>query len=345
MEVDGRIKAYKFVAYSAVTFSVVAVLSVCVTLPMVYNYVHHVRRQMHHEMSFCKGSAKDIWSEVNHLKTVPENMANNRTRRQADSYGAAPVVNPTPNSQCDGCCLPGPPGPSGQLASPVRTASPVLLVFLATPESHQLPLANQSPHRRASLAHKDLPAHPAHQDLLATQDHQAMLASPEPMHHPANPARRDPPDHQERPDHQDQPATPDPQQSASQPPQESPEKPEMLDHPAQPAHLESPERTDSPAQPAPRDHPVPMDHQAPMDSPDPPAHLVLPDHRARRVSAPSTAPSTAVSSSRTEQDDKELQPPALQSTPYALFDQLCLAFIVVHVAVFRSRFTFCTGAF
>jgi hypothetical protein len=54
MEVDGRIKAYKFVAYSAVTFSVVAVLSVCVTLPMVYNYVHHVRRQMHHEMKFCK---------------------------------------------------------------------------------------------------------------------------------------------------------------------------------------------------------------------------------------------------------------------------------------------------
>uniref|UniRef100_A0A1I7Z2V2 Col_cuticle_N domain-containing protein n=1 Tax=Steinernema glaseri TaxID=37863 RepID=A0A1I7Z2V2_9BILA len=54
MEVEGRIKAYRFVAYSAVTFSVVAVLSVCVTLPMVYNYVHHVRRQMHNEISFCK---------------------------------------------------------------------------------------------------------------------------------------------------------------------------------------------------------------------------------------------------------------------------------------------------
>uniref|UniRef100_A0A1I7YC15 Col_cuticle_N domain-containing protein n=1 Tax=Steinernema glaseri TaxID=37863 RepID=A0A1I7YC15_9BILA len=63
MDLEGRIKAYRFVAYSAVTFSVVAVLSVCVTLPMVYNYVHHVRRQMHNEISFCKGSAKDIWSE------------------------------------------------------------------------------------------------------------------------------------------------------------------------------------------------------------------------------------------------------------------------------------------
>ncbi len=56
MDLDTRIKAYKFVAYSAVTFSVVAVLSVCVTLPMVYNYVHHVRRQMNNEITFCKVS-------------------------------------------------------------------------------------------------------------------------------------------------------------------------------------------------------------------------------------------------------------------------------------------------
>uniref|UniRef100_A0A0R3RLJ1 Col_cuticle_N domain-containing protein n=1 Tax=Elaeophora elaphi TaxID=1147741 RepID=A0A0R3RLJ1_9BILA len=52
--VQNRIKAYKFVAYSAVTFSIVAVLSICVTLPMIYNYIHHVRRQMHTEISFCK---------------------------------------------------------------------------------------------------------------------------------------------------------------------------------------------------------------------------------------------------------------------------------------------------
>lgn len=51
---DGRIRCYKFVAYSAATFSVVAVLSVALTLPMVFNYVSHVRRQMQHEISFCK---------------------------------------------------------------------------------------------------------------------------------------------------------------------------------------------------------------------------------------------------------------------------------------------------
>lgn len=63
IDLENRIKAYRFVAYSAVTFSVVAVLSVCVTLPMVYNYVHHVRRQMHNEITYCK--VKKIWSKSN----------------------------------------------------------------------------------------------------------------------------------------------------------------------------------------------------------------------------------------------------------------------------------------
>ncbi|EJW79181.1 hypothetical protein WUBG_09909 [Wuchereria bancrofti] len=54
MESDSRIKAYKFVAYSAVSFSIIAVLSVVISLPMVYNYVAHVRRQMHREINYCK---------------------------------------------------------------------------------------------------------------------------------------------------------------------------------------------------------------------------------------------------------------------------------------------------
>lgn len=54
MDVQSRIKAYRFVAYAAITFSFVAVLSVCITLPMVYNYIRHVRQQMHTEITFCK---------------------------------------------------------------------------------------------------------------------------------------------------------------------------------------------------------------------------------------------------------------------------------------------------
>uniref|UniRef100_A0A914Y0Y3 Nematode cuticle collagen N-terminal domain-containing protein n=1 Tax=Panagrolaimus superbus TaxID=310955 RepID=A0A914Y0Y3_9BILA len=118
-ETDGRIKAYRFVAYSAVTFSIVAVLSVVVTLPMVYNYVNHVRGQMHHEISFCKGSAKDMYVEVNHMKNTPD-VPSNRTARQS-GYDA---VNPAPNLQCEGCCLPGLPGPQGTPGKPGRPGKP-----------------------------------------------------------------------------------------------------------------------------------------------------------------------------------------------------------------------------
>ncbi|KAL3105842.1 hypothetical protein niasHT_026617 [Heterodera trifolii] len=90
VELENRIKAYRFVAYSAVCFSVVSVLSVCVTLPLVYNYVHHVRRSMNNEVNYCKGSAQDIWSEVNQLRHVPTGgAAHNRTARQAAGYGEA----------------------------------------------------------------------------------------------------------------------------------------------------------------------------------------------------------------------------------------------------------------
>ena len=53
-EWEQRCKAYRFVAYSAVAFSVVAILGAATTLPMVYNYVHHVRRAMQNELNFCR---------------------------------------------------------------------------------------------------------------------------------------------------------------------------------------------------------------------------------------------------------------------------------------------------
>ncbi|PAV66471.1 hypothetical protein WR25_22509 isoform B [Diploscapter pachys] len=118
MELESRVKAYRFVAYSAVAFSVVAVLSVCITLPMVFNYVNGVKKTLNSEINFCKFSAKDIWNEVNYIKSAP---AHNRTARQA--YGDEPVVgnvNSGGGGSCSGCCQPGPSGPAGTPGRPGR---------------------------------------------------------------------------------------------------------------------------------------------------------------------------------------------------------------------------------
>ncbi|KAI6188916.1 Col-cuticle-N domain-containing protein [Aphelenchoides besseyi] len=172
MESDGRMRAYKFVAYSAVTFSVVAVLSVVVTLPMVYNYVNHVRRQMHHELSFCKGSAKDISVEVYHMKTTADLPAN-RTARQS-GYGAD--VNPAPS--CDGCCLPGQPGPQG---APGKNGQP------GKPGAPGAPGNPGKAPTAACDVNTPPPCKPDHPDLQEVPETQVRLEpqdAPEPMLHP-----------------------------------------------------------------------------------------------------------------------------------------------------------------
>uniref|UniRef100_A0A8R1IHC0 Col_cuticle_N domain-containing protein n=2 Tax=Caenorhabditis japonica TaxID=281687 RepID=A0A8R1IHC0_CAEJA len=80
MDIDSKIKAYRFVGYAALTFSTIAVLSVCITLPMMYNYIHHTRKTMHHEIVECRAEAKKLWGDVNRIPDMV--MAHNRTARQ-----------------------------------------------------------------------------------------------------------------------------------------------------------------------------------------------------------------------------------------------------------------------
>ncbi|KHJ93438.1 nematode cuticle collagen domain protein [Oesophagostomum dentatum] len=108
MEWQQRCTAYRFVSYSAVAFSIVAILGVATTLPMVYNYVHHVRSAMQNELNFCRSSARNIWSEVGGMR-----VSGNRTARQARFPG-----------QCSECCSGGGAGPAGAPGNPGRPGNP-----------------------------------------------------------------------------------------------------------------------------------------------------------------------------------------------------------------------------
>ncbi|CAJ0580264.1 unnamed protein product, partial [Mesorhabditis spiculigera] len=113
MEIDSKIKAYRFVGYAAIGFSTVAVLSICITMPMMYNYMSHMRKQVGVEMEKCRVQVKDTWTEVYHMGAEPLVMNKTRVARQA--------------SQCEGCCLPGAAGPQGtpgKPGRPGRTGSP-----------------------------------------------------------------------------------------------------------------------------------------------------------------------------------------------------------------------------
>lgn len=51
---DCRERAYKIVVYSAISFSFIAIFSVCLTLPIVYNFIVHIQLQSKHDLNYCK---------------------------------------------------------------------------------------------------------------------------------------------------------------------------------------------------------------------------------------------------------------------------------------------------
>ena len=58
MEDEARLKAFRFVAYSTVSFSLISLLSVCITLPLLKNYVANVAMNMDRELVVCQVSPK-----------------------------------------------------------------------------------------------------------------------------------------------------------------------------------------------------------------------------------------------------------------------------------------------
>ncbi|VDK72976.1 unnamed protein product, partial [Cylicostephanus goldi] len=114
MDIDGRIKAYRFVGYAAVTFSAVAVLSVCITLPLVYNYARHIRRVAHHELLQCKVSARDVLEDATKL---PEANRTTRSlvRRQYEEESMEAPATSAPQGP--------PPAAVGGYSPPVSTAT------------------------------------------------------------------------------------------------------------------------------------------------------------------------------------------------------------------------------
>lgn len=53
-----REMAYKIVAFTAVSFSLMAILAVAICMPIVYNFVDHIQRQTKRELEFCKARKK-----------------------------------------------------------------------------------------------------------------------------------------------------------------------------------------------------------------------------------------------------------------------------------------------
>jgi len=183
--------------------------------------------------------------------------------------------------------------------------NPVLQDCQAIQASHQCSHANQSRHHHASRAHKARPVplvHPDHQVMLEPLDNQA---TQEPTHHQASQARKAPLVHQDSQVHQAPPESQALQRKANHSSQANLAQQELLVHKDLPDHQDSQVTMEPPANPARRDHPAPMASPAQTEIQELPAKLDHQEVLARRVSAPSIAPSTVVSSSKMAHGDRQ----------------------------------------
>jgi len=162
--------------------------------------------------------------------------------------------------------------------------------------------ATLSRHHRANRARR------VQREPMVRQDHPVSLDQTDLLDHQAKMAAMVNLDHL---DHLAQTASPAPmapeetQESQARRRRQSPESQEVQASPDPPDlqdHLDRPDPMDKPEAPDRRDHPDRLDQRERMASPAKTAPLALPDRPARRASAPSIAPSTAVSSSKTALD-------------------------------------------
>jgi len=194
-----------------------------------------------------------------------------------------------------------------QAESQVSQESQELQVLQVTQESHQLLLVSQQLHHHASLAHKDLQDHQDHQEAQETQERLEHQDALEPTLLQAaqdhvdlqdllvNQAQLDLTEnqvYQHNPNHWFQES------------QARLETKDQLDHPDLQDLLVKMALQDLLDQRESQDQ---MEHLDRTDNQDPLDHLEVLALKERRVFARNTVLSTAVSSSRTEQDDKRME--------------------------------------
>lgn len=101
-------RSLRTVAFCAVAFSTVSVLSCVITLPIVYNHVQSVQSFMQSEVEFCKTRSRDMWKEMVQIQVatgIPVPEAANKTKRQA--YEAAEVGVGSPGVGAQSALPPG----------------------------------------------------------------------------------------------------------------------------------------------------------------------------------------------------------------------------------------------
>ncbi|GMT15564.1 hypothetical protein PFISCL1PPCAC_6861, partial [Pristionchus fissidentatus] len=121
---EAKEDVYKFVIVGASLVSFLALATVFLVTPSLYNSVENMGTFSRQDFAYCELSTADMEAEMNDLRIASVN----RTKRSKGSYGgygASMFVNDGPQFQeCPACCIAGERGPSGDSGLPGMHGSP-----------------------------------------------------------------------------------------------------------------------------------------------------------------------------------------------------------------------------
>uniref|UniRef100_A0A1I7WXB6 Col_cuticle_N domain-containing protein n=1 Tax=Heterorhabditis bacteriophora TaxID=37862 RepID=A0A1I7WXB6_HETBA len=108
---EAREDAYKFIICISGSLSVLSLLTICLVVPSMYNFVDSVGQFTKQDFAYCEGATTDMEQEMISMRENFRDRASNRTSRAA-GYGQAynPSMFASETPQFQECPAPGRPG-------------------------------------------------------------------------------------------------------------------------------------------------------------------------------------------------------------------------------------------
>ncbi|KAE9420890.1 hypothetical protein Angca_003986 [Angiostrongylus cantonensis] len=125
---EPREEAYKFIIAVSGSLSILSLMTICLVVPSVYNFVDNIGNFRRLDFGYCESAVVDMEQEMVSIREGFRLLPSNRSSR-ATGYGHA--YNPTmmasnsPHFQeCPACCIPGERGPIGDPGLPALPGAP-----------------------------------------------------------------------------------------------------------------------------------------------------------------------------------------------------------------------------
>uniref|UniRef100_F1L9K8 Cuticle collagen dpy-2 n=1 Tax=Ascaris suum TaxID=6253 RepID=F1L9K8_ASCSU len=122
---DRKENAYKWIISISSIFSIASLLTLCLIVPSMYNYIDNIGTFSRQDFAYCESVTSDMETEMISLRSMQQNRTRRSNRSHYGGYNPSVLAIDAPVFQeCPACCVPGERGPPGDTGLPGLPGSP-----------------------------------------------------------------------------------------------------------------------------------------------------------------------------------------------------------------------------